>query len=99
MDSLIALLVELLFYILELIWLAATKFLPAVFYFTSIVLVPAATLGKVVVPYPRKADKPYRSWQRSPRGRLVLSPVLGTVFGFSFWAIVAVLVIITHQRA
>ena len=99
MDSIVTLLFELFFVILELIWLALTKWLPAACYFTSIALVFATTLGRVTVAYPRIAGKPYRSWQKSPQGRIVLSPVLGNVFGFSFWVIVVVVVTIASRHA
>ena len=99
MEGLVAVVIDLFFCVLELIWLSLTKVLPATFYFTSIVLVPAATFGRVVVAYPKTADEPYRSWQKSPQGRIVLSPVLGNAFGFSFWVIVAVVVTIASRHA
>lgn len=87
---------DLLAGIIELsLWLI--KGFPSFCYFTGIIVVYAATLGRVTVEYPRRPDNAYRSWRKSPQGRTLLSPTLGTVFGFSFWAIVIALTVIVYE--
>jgi hypothetical protein len=83
----------------ELTWLVFTELVPAICYFTSIVIVPATTFGRVFVAYPKDTAKPFRSWQKSPQGRIILSPVLANVFGFSFWVIVAALIVSARGHA
>jgi hypothetical protein len=73
------------------------KGLPGFCYFTGITVVYAATLGRVTVEYPRRPDIEYHSWRKSPEGRTLLSPTLGIVFGFSFWALVIALSVTVYE--
>jgi hypothetical protein len=84
---------------LELLWWLVWEILPIVCYLTGTGLVFAVTLGRVVVVYPKKSDKLHRTWQigRSPQGRAILSPALGTIVGFSFWVAVLGLAIIVYH--
>jgi hypothetical protein len=81
----------------ELLWWLCGEVIPAACYFTGVLLVSAATFGRVLVQFPRKPETPYRSWRKSTDGKTILSPKLGTVIGFSFWVIVVSATIITFQ--
>ena len=83
--------------ILELAFRVVWEILPTICYFTAIVLVFAVTLGRVTVEYPKNPANSYWSWRKVVHGRAILSPALGTVIGFSFWAIVVALTIIVYQ--
>ncbi len=84
---------------LELLLWLVWEVLPAVCYFTGVSLVFAGTLGRVAVEYPKKSAKLHWAWQigRSPQGRAILSPSLGTIIGFSFWVFVLGLAIIGYR--
>jgi hypothetical protein len=79
-----------------LLW-ALLELLPVICYFTAIVLVFAVTLGRVTVEYAKNSANSYWSWRKVVDGRTILSPALGTIIGFSFWAIVVALTIIVYQ--
>ena len=71
-------------------------FIPVVCYFTAVLLVPAATFGKVTVRYPKISGK--MGWglqhaiDRSAEGKIILSPALGAIIGLALWSLaVAVL--------
>jgi hypothetical protein len=79
--------------ILELAFWVVWEILPTVCYFTGLALVFAATLGRVVVEFPKNLSKV--GWTtgelrivRSPKGRTTLSPALGVIIGFIIWAII-----------
>jgi hypothetical protein len=92
-----ALIGDLIVGIFEFLLWALLELLPVVCYFTAIVLVFAVTLGRVTVEYPKNSANSYWSWRKVVQGRTILSPALGTIIGFSFWAIVVALTIIVYQ--
>jgi|SRR5215472_10712999 len=84
---------------LELLFWMIWDVIPGVCYLTSVVLVSAVTLGKVRVEFPKLSGKSYPSRRILPDGRTILSPALGTIIGFSFWASVIAIAIIVSARA
>jgi hypothetical protein len=78
--------------ILELAFWVAWEILPTVCYFTGLALVFAATLGRVVVEFPKNLSRVGWTGElrivRSPKGRTTLSPALGVIIGFIIWAII-----------
>jgi len=84
---------------LELLFWMIWYVIPGVCYLTSVVLVSAVTLDKVRVEFPKLSDKSYPSRRILSDGRTILSPALGTIVGFSFWASVIAIAIIVSARA
>jgi hypothetical protein len=68
---------------------ALLEFLPALCYITAVVLIFSASFGRVAVEFPRNSAKLPWSWRnwigKSPQGRTILSPALGTIIGLLFW--------------
>jgi hypothetical protein len=95
-----AALVDLMIGLLELLLVVLFEFLPALCYFTAVILVPATTFGKIAVQYPKNPAKPRWRWQNSIggylQGRTILSPALGAIIGLAFWIVAATLAILLH---
>jgi hypothetical protein len=91
------LLVDLILGLLELLVIVFWELLPAICYFTAVLLVPAATFGKIAVQYPKNPAKPRWRWQNSIgrylQGRTIISPALGTIIGLAFWYFAGMLTI------
>jgi hypothetical protein len=83
---------DLIVAIFELAFWVVFEILPTVFYFTGLVMVFAATGGRIAVEFPKKLTK--IGWTgdlrvlRSPDGRTTLSSALGVIIGFVVWAII-----------
>ena len=88
--------------ILELAFWVFCEIFPTVCYFTALALVFAATLGRVVVEFPKDLTKIGWTGQlriaRSSQGRRTLSPALGVIIGFVIWAIIVSASIIYYAR-
>jgi hypothetical protein len=98
-QAFIELLFGLLEMFLELFW---GFFLPVICYFTAVLLVPAATFGKIAVEYPKNSAKLHWSWRNwigiSPQGKTILSPALGAIIGLTFWIFAAALAILSYRH-
>ena len=85
--------------ILELAFWVFCEIFPTVCYFTALALVFAATLGRVVVEFPKDLTRIGQlRIARSSRGRTTLSPALGVIIGFVIWAIIVSASIIYYAR-
>lgn len=88
--------------ILELVFWVIMETLPTVCYFTALVLVFAATFGRVAVELPKNLTRVGWTGEirivRSPQGRTTLSPALGVIIGFIIWAIIVSASIIFYAR-
>jgi hypothetical protein len=88
--------------LLELAFWVVMEILPTLCYFTALALVFTATLGRVVVEFPKNLTKVGWTGElrivRSPQGRTTLSPALGVIIGFMIWAIIASASIILYAR-
>ena len=85
--------------LLELLFWMVWEVIPGICYLTSVALVFAVTLGKVRVEFPKASGQSYPSRRVLPDGRTILSPALGTIIGFSFWASVTAIAIVVHAYA
>jgi hypothetical protein len=90
-----ALIVDLIIVVIDVL----CGLLPAICYLTAVVVVPAITIGRVAVEFPKSFTRSYPSRRTSPDGRTILSPALGAIIGFSFWGAVIALAIIVHEYA
>ena len=79
--------VHLIIGLFELLFVIVWKWVPVACYFTAVLFVPAVTLGKVAVRFPRNAEKSGRLRQkgidRTPEGKIILSPAFGSIIGFA----------------
>ncbi|MCK1384788.1 hypothetical protein [Bradyrhizobium sp. 21] len=100
MDVIAGLIVSTLELVVWLLWWAIFDALPAVFWFTALALLFAATLGKVTVEFPERRTR--IGWtgllqvKRPGEGKVILSPALGVIAGFVIWAVIVSAVIIVH---
>ena len=83
--------VHLIVGLLELLFVVVWEWLPVVCYVTAVLLVPAVTLGKIAVRFPRNTEQSVRlrhkGIDRTPEGKIILSPALGSIIGFALWTL------------
>jgi hypothetical protein len=100
------LIVDLLVTVLELMTIKFLQklsrvYLPAAFYFTSVLLIPGLTSGRIAVEYPRNSMNiawGRRKWiDKSPQGKTTLSPALGELAGLVFWVAAAGLALLLYR--
>ncbi|WP_375314273.1 hypothetical protein WHZ77_14690 [Bradyrhizobium sp. A5] len=86
--------------VLWVVWWTIFEALPAVFYFTALALLFAATFGKIRVEFPERLTR--IGWtgalqiKRPTEGQVILSPALGVIAGFVIWAVVVSAAIIVR---
>jgi hypothetical protein len=99
--DLIALVVELVWATVKFLQKLSRVYLPTVFYLTSVALIPALTLDKIVVEFPRKSTNVAWGWRKwidkSPQGRITLSPGLGELAGLLLWIVAAALALLLYR--